>query len=154
VINSYWNADANPGLEGFGAAPTDKPDNTLTGLTGIDRNDAEIISAIVSGGNPATVITAQADAAAAEAAAAAESARQAEAAHLEQEAVARAEMTNSQARESSVQLVQDTLAEPFTALDSARTPFDRLMARITEGVSSVEASPTQYDEAVEEVTVE
>jgi hypothetical protein len=86
--------------------------------------------------------------------AAAESARLAEAARLEQEAVARAEMTNSQARESSKQLVEDTLVEPFTALDSARTPFDRLMAHITEGVSSAEAPPPQYDEAVEEVTVE
>jgi hypothetical protein len=69
VENSYWNADANPGLDGFGAAPTDKPDNTLSGLTGIPRNDAEIISAIMAGRDPvATVINPRAAARAAEAA--------------------------------------------------------------------------------------
>jgi filamentous hemagglutinin family protein len=145
VENSYWNADVS-GYDNWQViTPGGEAQGSATGLTGVDRNDAEIVDAIVKGGDPATVITARAEAAAAaeEAArqAAEEAARQAaeEAARQAAEEAARqaAEEAARQAAEEAARLAAEEAARQ-AAEEAARLATAEAAARLA-GIAAVDA---------------
>jgi hypothetical protein len=146
VTNSYWNADANSNVTtGFSAPPTNSDGSpvSITGLTGVERNDTEIIGAIVSGNDPvATVINPRIEAARqaeADRLAREEEARQAEEARLAEEA---------QAARLAEAARQATLAAANTASDSQQLGAEQAAQTQRPAVTLGDAAPPVLDGVV------